>query len=104
MTWLSFTCVRVLPCAQSLINDSYITLHPTDLCTPEIGAVQFDGLKQLAISSASNATDIYTNGTVGHFADWAAPVPVLSKTTKVSSAATGCARLGSPCAGTNIIC
>ena len=42
-------------------------------------------LQQLAASAGSNATDLYTNGTVAYFVDWAAPLPVLSPTTKVAS-------------------
>lgn len=79
-------------CPQSEIHDSYVTLHPTDLCNADIGAAQFDGLRQLAESSGSNATDLYTNGTVGYFVDWAAPVPVLSRTTKVASECRGAMR------------
>lgn len=70
---------------QSGIENSIITLPPTALCTPEVGAAQFAGLQQLALSSGSNASDVYTNATSAYFADFAAPVPVLSAVTKVSS-------------------
>jgi hypothetical protein len=77
---------------QSGIADSYVTLHPTPLCDPQIGASQFAGLQQLAEDAGSNATELYTNGTVGYFVDWSAPIPVLSPVTKVASEA-GCAVL-----------
>ena len=68
---------------QSFDNGTWI-LHPTRLCTPDIVAAQLDGLRRLAVSSGSNASDIVANGTGGVFVDWAAPVPVLSLQTKVS--------------------
>lgn len=73
------------PFLQLAADNSKYTLHPTTLCTPEVVAAQLQAFADLAKSSGSNATELYTNGTFGFFVDWAAPVPVLSPDTKVAS-------------------
>ena len=69
---------------QPRVYDCNLTLHPTDLCTPEVYKLQFGALQQLAVTSGTNMTDLWTNGTVAYFDRWAAPVPVLSAATKVA--------------------
>jgi hypothetical protein len=76
------------------VSNSLIYLHPLEICTPEIGEVQYEALRQLARASGSNRTEIDFSGTVAHMVDWAAPMPVLSATTKVASERHGRGREG----------
>ena len=73
------------PRLQPRVYDCNFTLHATDLCTPEVYQLQFSALQQLAETSGTGQTDLYANGTVAYFDNWAAPVPVISAATKVAS-------------------
>ena len=71
--------------AQATVRNSSVYLHPTDICTPEIGTVQYEALRQLARASGSNKSDIDFRGQEVILVDWSAPLPVLSTQTKVAS-------------------
>lgn len=60
-------------------------LHPTDICYPEIGAVQYEALRQLAAAAGTNRTEIDFRGREVTLVNWSAPLPVLSRDTKVAS-------------------
>lgn len=76
------------PCLQPSVFDSNLTLHATSLCTPDVFRIQFMALQQLAVTSGTNMTDLWSKGTVAYFDSWRAPVPVLSAVTKVASECT----------------
>ena len=73
------------PCAQASVRDTVINLYPIEICTPEIGAAQYDALRQLARASGTNRSEIEVAGTMARLVDWAAPLPVFSPVTKVAS-------------------